>query len=52
MADSAHFFVVFQFGDIARVSFYADSTHPAELLSLNCSLGGNDDLFGGDGLVD
>jgi len=40
------------FGDSATVSYHAHSNFPKQLLSVNCSLGGPDEIYGGDGDVD
>lgn len=36
-----------QFGDSAIVSYFPETTFPQQLLSVNCSLGGSDLIYGG-----
>lgn len=42
----------FQIGDSAEVYYHQDSTSPKEVVSINCTLGGADELYGRGGLVD
>jgi Ca2+-binding RTX toxin-like protein len=41
-----------QFGDSAKIVYYLDSTSPKSVATINCSDGGNDNLYGGSGVVD
>lgn len=44
--------MVTQFGDLGEVFFWPNSTSPQRLETVACSIGGSDEIHGGDGPVD